>query len=383
MNSNQQAGLIADEKGEINIEALRASESRYRRLFETVTDGILILDFSSGKILEVNQFLINLLGYSREEFLTRKLWEVGPFKDLQAISEAYTLLQEMGCIRYDDLPLQTRDGRLIPVEFISHVFEADDNKLIQCNIRDITNRKQLVEELRKAKEDAENANKAKDRFLGMISHELRTPLNPMNMLIHEWQTEKLFPHDLLSDLEIMRRNLDIETHLIGDLLDATAINLGKFKVAFQRYDVHDVLEYAVETVRHEMKERKLKVLMSLEARNSIVNTDFTRLAQVLWNIIENAVKFTPAGGTVAISTANEDNNLRIIVTDSGIGIPKEIIPRIFEPFERGEHIGYDTYAGLGLGLNIAKNLIELLGGTLTAYSDGPGKGAVFTVMLRT
>lgn len=383
MNSNQQAGLIADEKGEINIEALRASESRYRRLFETVTDGILILDFSSGKILEVNQFLINLLGYSREEFLTRKLWEVGPFKDLQAISEAYTLLQEMGCIRYDDLPLQTRDGRLIPVEFISHVFEADDNKLIQCNIRDITNRKQLVEELRKAKEDAENANKAKDRFLGMISHELRTPLNPMNMLIHEWQTEKLFPHDLLSDLEIMRRNLDIETHLIGDLLDATAINLGKFKVAFQRYDVHDVLEYAVETVRHEMKERKLKVLMSLEARNSIVHTDFTRLAQVLWNIIENAVKFTPAGGTVAISTANEDNNLRIIVTDSGIGIPKEIIPRIFEPFERGEHIGYDTYAGLGLGLNIAKNLIELLGGTLTAYSDGPGKGAVFTVMLRT
>jgi len=368
---------------EDELKTLRGSERQYRRLFEAAKDGILILNSITGKIEDVNPFLVDLLGYSREEFLGKKLWEVGPFKDVAASKTAFEELQSKDYIRYDDLPLQTQNGRLVSVEFVSNVYALNGGHVIQCNIRDITIRKQMVEDLRRAKEEAEQANEAKTRFIGMLSHELRTPLNPLMMIIHAWKTENILPPALLPDLEILQRCVEIETKLIDDLLDITAITRGKINLELRHQDVNELLQYTIEVVQPQIDERKIRVMMSLDAKNTIVRTDFTRLAQVLWNITGNAVKFTPAGGTITIATANEGSKIRVGIGDTGIGIPREAIGVVFDAFEQGTHGEPVGAGGLGLGLTIAKRLIELLGGSISVQSEGVGKGTRFTIMLET
>jgi signal transduction histidine kinase len=203
------------------------------------------------------------------------------------------------------------------------------------------------------------------------------------MLIHAWKTEKLLPPAFLPDLEIMQRSVEIQTQLIDDLLDVTAITRGKIKLTFASQDVHELLRYAIEVVQSQINERKLRVAMFLDARNSLVSTDFARLAQVLWNLTKNAVKFTPVGGTVTISTTNEGRRIRIGIADTGIGIPDLDIGGIFDAFEQGTHGGPHGSGGIGLGLTIAKRLIELLGGSISAQSEGSGKGTLFTITLET
>jgi signal transduction histidine kinase len=143
------------------------------------------------------------------------------------------------------------------------------------------------------------------------------------------------------------------------------------------------LQYTIEVVQPQIDERKIRVVMSLDAKNTIVRTDFTRLAQVLWNITGNAVKFTPAGGTITIATANEGSKIRVGIGDTGIGIPREAIGVVFDAFEQGTHGEPHGAGGLGLGLTIAKRLIELLGGSISVQSEGVGKGTRFTIMLET
>jgi len=369
--------------GGISLKALQGSERQYRRLFEAAKDGILILNSITGQIEDVNPFLVNLLGYAREEFIGKKLWEVGPFKDVSASKTAFEELKSKEYIRYDDLPLQTQDGRLVSVEFVSNVYALNGGNVIQCNIRDITVRKQMVDELRRAKEDAEQANEVKTRFIGMLSHELRTPLNPLMMLIHAWKTEKLLPPAFLPDLAIMQRCVEIETKLIDDLLDVTTITRNKINFELRPQDINELLQYTLEVAQPQLDERRIKTVMSLKAKNSLVSTDFTRLAQVLWNVMGNAVKFTPADGTITISTANEGSKIRVSIGDTGAGIPEEAMEGIFEAFEQGIHESHHGVGGLGLGLTIAKTLIELLGGSISVQSEGLGKGSLFTIMLET
>ncbi|MEA3187851.1 MAG: type restriction enzyme protein [Chthoniobacter sp.] len=372
-----------DESDSRNLKELRDAERQYRRLFEAAKDGILILNSETGEIEDVNPFLEQLLGYSREEFIGMKLWEVGPFRDVPACKTAYEQLQAQEYIRYHDLPLETREGERVSVEFVSNVYAVNGGNVIQCNIRDITVHKAMAQELQRAKEEAEQANEAKTRFIEMLSHELRTPLNPMMMLIHAWKTEKRLPPELLPDLEIMQRSIEIERQLIDDLLDVTAITKGKIKLEFGRQDVHELLPYAVEVIQDQIDERKLKIEMALHATRSIVNTDFVRLAQVLWNLTKNAVKFTPAGGTITISTADVGPCIRIGIGDTGIGIPQDALAGVFEAFAQGTHEGFQGSGGLGLGLTIAKKLLELLGGTIEVQSDGTGKGTRFTLLMET
>ncbi len=153
-------------------EELKVSEIRYRRLFETAKDGILILDAETGKIADVNPFLTDMLGYSKREILGKKLWEISPFKDIAANQMTFRSLKDRGYMRYENLPLENREGRLVDVEFVSNVYEVDGRSVIQCNIRDITERKEMERKMVEYKE----IDKLKGSLLSTVSHELRTPL---------------------------------------------------------------------------------------------------------------------------------------------------------------------------------------------------------------
>jgi PAS domain S-box-containing protein len=247
---------------------------------------------------------------------------------------------------------------------------------------DITGKKNAEFLLERAKNQAEEANRAKDRFLAMLSHELRTPLTPVLMTIASLRREPNLSDDLRRDLEVLQRNVELEALLIDDLLDLTRISHGKLELHNDAVDVHSTIEHALSISAADLYAKNLTVTRHFEAREHHCWADAARLQQVFWNLIKNSAKFTPAGGRLEISTRNDEAH-RIVIefADSGIGIAPELLPRIFDAFEQGGGSITSEYGGLGLGLAISKRVVDLHQGTIAARSDGPGRGATFTVTL--
>jgi two-component system CheB/CheR fusion protein len=251
--------------------------------------------------------------------------------------------------------------------------------------RDVTRRKRAEDELKLAKEQAESANRSKDQFLAVLSHELRSPLAPVLALASAWEADRSVPPALREDLSMIRRNVELEVRLIDDLLDLTRIAKGKLRLSPQPVDAHALLRHAVRTCpRAELVGRQLALEARLSASQSFVNVDAGRFQQVLWNLLNNAVKFTPDGGRITVRTWDEPGGkLGIEVADTGIGIDPEHLPRIFDAFQQGEDGVTRRFGGLGLGLAICKALITSQGGTISASSEGPGRGAAFRIVLPT
>ena len=237
--------------------------------------------------------------------------------------------------------------------------------------------------LKQAKEVAEAASRAKDQFIAVLSHELRTPLTPVLTAIVLMQTSREWSNEDKEEMEMIRRNVELEAKLIDDLLDITRISRGLIKMHREEVDAHACLGKALEICRAEMAAKSLNVSVRLDALHSLVWADPARLQQVFWNLIKNAVKFTPLGGHVGIVSFNDGQRLKIEVSDTGIGIEADVLPRIFNAFEQGEKTRSRQFGGLGLGLSIAKNVVELHHGSLTAFSEGRNKGARFVVELDT
>lgn len=244
-----------------------------------------------------------------------------------------------------------------------------------------------------ARDEAESASRAKDRFLAVLSHELRTPLTPILMSLSQMKTEKM-PEELRHDLEMIRRNADLEARLIDDLLDTTRIASGKLRLERQPADVHAILRYAMDTCQPDARGKGVSLVAYADAGEHFASADPARLEQILWNLLKNAIKFTPAGGTITVSTRNamiplESENgdakseqaIVIDVKDTGIGIPPASLPYIFQPFEQGDSKITSRFGGLGLGLAISKSLAESHGGSLAAFSGGADQGSTFTLTL--
>jgi PAS domain S-box-containing protein len=247
---------------------------------------------------------------------------------------------------------------------------------------DITDRKNAEILLQRAKNEAEEANRAKDRFLAMLSHELRTPLTPVLMTIASLRREPDLSDDLRHDLEVLHRNVELEALLIDDLLDLTRIAHGKLELHNDAVDVHATLEHALGISAGDLVGKKIQVVRHFNAREHHCWADPARLQQVFWNLVKNAAKFTPEGGRIEISTwNNEAHEIFIEVSDNGIGIEPQVMPRIFDAFEQGGGTITSKYGGLGLGLAISKRVIDLHRGTIEAHSAGKGRGAKFTVTL--
>lgn len=251
---------------------------------------------------------------------------------------------------------------------------------------DITSRKAAERALEQARDDALEASRAKDDFLAALSHELRTPLNPILLLSSDAAEDESLPEGVRSVFETIRKNVDLEARLIDDLLDITRISRGKMSLDKAAVDVHAVIGDAIANVASELEAKELFLNLSLQAPSRTVLGDAVRLQQVFWNVLKNAVKFTPPGGAVTVSsqTVPDSGWVEICVTDTGIGMNRKELARIFDAFAQGDHAGEGgshRFGGLGLGLAICKMLVHSHAGTIEACSDGPGAGAVFVIRL--
>jgi PAS domain S-box-containing protein len=367
---------------------LRTSEIRYRRLFESARDGILILDADSRQITDVNPFMMELLGYSRDEFLGKELWEIGLFKDQAGSRAAFRELQATGYTRYEDMPLQTKAGKQWNVEFISNVYQENDHRVIQCNIRDITERKRLEAEreqllirARESQAEAERANHLKDEFLATLSHELRTPLTAVVGWAEMLGSSRLDPVGSARAVEVIRRNARMQVQMIDDLLDVSRIITGKLRLSVQPVDLGAVIIAAVEGVRPAAEAREIRLQLQLDSPAGQVSGDPDRLQQVAWNLVSNAIKFTPRGGRVIVRLERVESHAEISVSDTGLGIAPEFLPHVFDRFRQADMTTTRVQGGLGLGLAIVRQLVELHGGTVRVESAGEGLGSAFTVSL--
>jgi PAS domain S-box-containing protein len=262
---------------------------------------------------------------------------------------------------------------------------AEDGRTVRGFVAlayDVTERRQIEEDLKRAKQQAEQASEAKDHFLAVLSHELRTPLTPVLATAQMLENDPMLSAEHRESAQLMRRNVELEARLIDDLLDLTRIARNKLELHVTAVDVHEKILHVLRMCEEEMAAKQLVLTTNLAAAASQVEADPARFQQILWNVLKNAVKFTPTGGTIAVVTRNRpDGALAIEVTDTGVGIDPAALPRIFAAFEQGGREVTRQFGGLGLGLAIAKALVEMHGGTIAAESEGSGRGARFTVVL--
>lgn len=370
--------------------ALRKSELRYRRLFESAQDGILILDGATGAITDVNPFLLDLLGYPCDEMIGRHLWEIGELKDVAASRAAFAVLQDKEYVRYHNLPLQTRDGRTRQVEFVSNVYDVEGERVIQCNIRDISLRTDAEEASHDHLLGLQSASKAKADVLAMLSHELRAPLGAISSMLdilelNQEAVTKLEPPRLASlfdtpAMALIRRNVRIGVRLLNELLDVTHLTRGKLQLNLETVDAHQALSEVLADFGAERVARQISIHTEFRAWDYQIDADPIKLHQILSNLVGNAFKFTSNGGAIDISTSNPaDDEFVIVIRDNGIGIDTKEMPDIFAPFVQGDSSIARRYGGLGLGLSICYRLMEAHNGSISAYSAGLHQGSSFTL----
>ena len=245
--------------------------------------------------------------------------------------------------------------------------------LVEDKTRDVRLRQELI-----------SANAAKDQFLALLSHELRNPLSPVIAMVGELEAGASDDPNVRHSLAVIRRNVELEARLIDDLLDVTRIAKGKLQLSFEETSIHETLQRAYEICREDILQKKLEFEFRLNAKSDYVNGDPARLQQVFWNLIKNGVKFTPEGGKIVVETSNlNDDRIMIRTIDTGIGIGRDKIGKIFNAFEQGQSSITRKFGGLGLGLAISKAMVRAHGGTLSAESEGPDKGSTFIVILNT
>ncbi|HXI11645.1 MAG TPA: PAS domain S-box protein [Thermoanaerobaculia bacterium] len=493
--------------------SLEASESRYRRLFETAREAILILDAEelSGKIVDANPFVIDLLGYSLDELVGKELWEIGLFSDQEESKAAIKQLQKEGFIRYDDIRLETKSGNPVDVELVSNTYQVDGRSVIQCNIRDITGRAEAahlldssariggerfrfladamplmiftatpegdidyvnnqltdftglsaeeifksgrmrfvhpsdmeghsrrwkhsiatgepfqhecrfrnaaggyrwfltrassmrdaagtitiwvgssadIEERRSVEEslvrqyqESETLSRAKDEFLATSSHELRTPLTSILGWSELLMTGGLDAETQIAAIGSIRDSARAQSRLIDDMLDVSRLLTGKLELTSEMVDVAATLLLAIRAITPAAENKNIRIEKSFAHGAPHVCGDATRLQQIFWNLLSNAVKFTPPEGTIRVRFSSVDSQVEIEVSDTGIGIHPEFLPRVFQSLSQESGSSTRRHGGLGLGLSIVKQLVELHGGTVIGESDGLAQGATFTVTL--
>lgn len=366
------------------VAAARASEEQYRLLFNSMEEGFCTIEvlFDQNnkpidyRFLEINAAFEKHTGLVNAK--GKRMRDLAPNHE-QHWFDIYGEIALTGISqRFEDRAEAL--GRWYEV----HAFRLGDpaDRMVGIVFSDITERKQRENEMRQAIEQAERASNAKDEFLAALSHELRTPLTPVLMTAAELRDDERLPNEARDQLAMMKRNIELEARLIDDLLDLTQIVHGKLALRLQPCDTHSLVALAVEMVRSEANAKRLQLAIDLRADRAQVLADPARLQQVFWNLLKNAVKFTPERGHVTVRSQQRDGKVTVEIADDGVGIAPEAVDKIFLPFEQAAEIQKDRrFGGLGLGLSITKAIIDQHGAEIGVRSDGVGRGATFRVEL--
>jgi PAS domain S-box-containing protein len=377
-------------------EEYEASQSWFRVTLASIGDAVIATDVRGGVVF-MNPVAEYLTGWRSDAAVGRDCRDIFRVRDApadpvgQVLADARStgvaaqgmLVGRDGTLRPIDesgAPIRTRDGQVIGVVLVFR--DISERRRVELERQaSAAERDRLLDAERAARAEAERASRVKDEFVAMVSHELRTPLNA----ILGWtQLMMRGRHDAAvveRGLDIVARNTRLQAQLISDLLDISKIISGKLPLDIQSVDLGQLMAEAVETVRQEAQAKGITIDEHLEARIGAVAGDSARLQQVLWNLLTNAVKFTPAGGHIDVTLRARSEGAEITVSDNGAGIRADVLPHIFDRFHQADRSITRRFGGLGLGLSIVKHIVEMHGGSVLAQSPGEGHGATFTIVL--
>jgi PAS domain S-box-containing protein len=369
----------------------REAEARSRRLtawwqstFDSIQDGVMLLS-RTGQVLRCNLAMAALVGRTPEdlvgstglrliqdEVLAREDWPLG-----RALSEHRRVSREIQVgERWFEIvadPVMDEEGEVSAV--VSTVKDVTDRVVAATQMTDLLNREQA------ARKEAEQVNRLKDEFLATLSHELRTPLNAIVGWTHILRAGGLDVERTRQAIDTIARNAQAQAQLISDILDVSRIVAGKLRLELAPLDLGDVVRSAYDSVRPAAENKGIRVDMLMDPAAGPVVGDADRLQQVVWNVLANAIKFTPKGGRVQVRLELVNSSVRFIVEDNGPGIDPAFLPHVFERFRQGDASSTRPHGGLGLGLAIVRHLVELHGGTVDAFNRTDGTGAIFHLTL--
>ena len=363
-------------------EAYQAADRRLQAMMNSITDGLLLVEFE-GRVAYVNEQGARLLGRRAAELTGRHSTEAfgaGGFG--AALADAQAKGQSTGqAVSFEAL------APGLPERWLEcHCYPSHDG--LSVYFHDITDRRelqvrreQLLAAEQAARGAADHAARAKEEFVAAISHELRTPLAAIIGWVNVLSHPAVQPGMLQRGIQAIARNAQAQAVLVDDLLEISRIVAGKQLMNVDRVDVNDIVAGAADNARPTAQARQLELVLRLAPQPAEVVGDARRLTQIVMNLLTNAMKFTPAGGRVTLATVVHEETIELEVSDDGQGVEPEFLPRLFDRFTQGHGSATRVHGGLGLGLSIVKNLAELHGGTVAAASAGPGRGSVFTVRL--
>ena len=363
---------------------LRRSEQRFRAIYDHAQSGIALVD-AEGRFTDVNPALSRLLGRPASELQGQPISDFAPAEWQAFVREQVARSASDGAPWRGEFPLLAAGGRRLQLEWsVSPHVEPGVRIAIASDVSERheleERRRELLEREQAARAMAERHSRTKDDFIAVLSHELRTPLNAIVGWVHILKRRGATP-EAAKGLDAIERNVKTQARIISDILDVSRINSGKLRLEREWTDAAELIDSSLESLGGSLQEKRIQVASEVADADAPAWIDPARFQQIFWNLMTNAIKFSPPGGRIDVTLRRRDDRLVLAVQDYGQGIPVDFLPHLFDRFTQSDAPGNRRHGGLGLGLSIVKHLVDLHGGSVAAQSAGPGLGATLRVDL--
>jgi PAS domain S-box-containing protein len=382
---NAAGGIIGASKIARDLTRIRRAQRdavHLAAIVDSSGDAIVSKDLN-GIVISWNAAAERMFGYSAAEMVGKSIRTIIPADRQQEEDHVLSRIRHGDRVEHLETLRQRKDGTLVPVSLTISPIRAQDGTILGASkiARDISDRERAEHERQRLLTVAREASRLKDEFLATLSHELRTPLNAIVGYVRMMQSDLLTGEKRRRAMDTVSRNVTSLNQIVEDVLDVSRITSGKLRLDVQRVDLAPIVQNAVDTVRPAAEAKSIRLITIVDPRTPAVSGDPERLQQILWNVLSNAVKFTPRGGKVESRLEQVNSHVEVTVSDTGAGIDPEFLPHVFDRFRQADGGIARTSGGLGLGLAISRHLVELQGGRIFASSEGLGKGSTFRIEL--